>query len=163
MSCLFPTQKITSCWQRCHLVAFRAVQGLLWLGWHNLIFLRLLLVSTCLSPGILVKSECAEYVLTSQFIVTLAGGLSHGCHCSKSQRAEGACKMERAVSIWPGFVCGGACGAGWGSSIFPLGLSREVETSKRCKGTANWTGLGHGQLRMCLAGEEAEWPALPNY
>lgn len=62
--------------------------------------------------------------------MTLARGLSCGCHCSKSQRVDGACKAERAVSIWPGFVGGGACGAGRKSIIFPLGLSREVSPSE---------------------------------
>lgn len=96
----------------------------------NLIFPKLLLASTCLSSGIPLGSECIEYVLTSQFIVTLARGLSCGCHCSKSQWVEGACKKEWAVSIWPGFVGGGACSTGRKSIIFPLGLSRDVSPSE---------------------------------
>lgn len=94
-------------------------------------FLGLLLASPSLSSGIPVGGECAEYVLTSQFVVTLARGPSCGCHCSvKSQRVETAWKMERAVSIWPGFVCGGACGARMGSCIPPPGWSGEVEPSE---------------------------------
>lgn len=95
-----------------------------------MIFHKLLLASTCLISGIPVRGECAEYVFTSRIIVTLARGLSCGCRCSKSQQVEGASKMERAVSIWLEFVCGGHAVPGVGSNIFPLGLSREVEPSE---------------------------------
>lgn len=60
-------------------------------------------------------------------------------------------------------LCAGACGAGWGDSIFPLGLSREVEPWSRCRGTANQTGLVPEQPQARLVSVGAEWPASPSY
>ena len=97
---------------------------------YTLSFLGLLPASPCLRSGIPVGGECAEHVLTSQFIVTLAGGPSCGCHCSKPWRVEGAWKRERTVNPWLGSVCGGACRAGKGSCISPLRLPGEVEPSQ---------------------------------
>ena len=123
---------------------FKGSARMFWLGWCLIwCFWNCSGLSTCLSSGIPEGVECAEDVLTSQFIVTLAKGLSCSCHCSKSWWVERAHEMEWAASIWPGSVCGGACGAGQRNSIFPLGLS-EVEPLRRCKGAANETGLGLG-------------------
>lgn len=65
-------------------------------------FLGLLPASPCLSAGIPAGGECAEHVLTSQFIVTLAGGPTSGRRCSKPRWVEGAWKRERTVSTWLG-------------------------------------------------------------
>lgn len=97
---------------------------------YTLSFLGLLPASPCVSAGIPVGGERAEHVLTSQFIVILAGGPSSGRRCSKPRRVEGAWKRERTVSTWLGSVCGGACHAGKESWISPLRLSREVEPSQ---------------------------------
>ena len=132
VSCVSLPRKTTSCWQRCHLVGFRAVPALFLLGWCVLcVSLGSFWPLHVWALGSLLGGEHAEYAVTSQFIVTLARGPSCGWRCSiKSRCVETAWKMERAVSIWPGFVCGGVCGARMGSCIPPPGLSGEVDPSE---------------------------------
>lgn len=86
-------------------------------------------LSTCLSSETLEGGERAEYVLSSQFIVTLATSLSCSHCCSKSLRVEGACRMERAASIWPVCVWRGMRG-GAGKQQFPSGI---VKSGRSCQ------------------------------
>lgn len=102
--------------------------------------------------------DCVQYVLTSQFIVTLARGLSCGCHCSNLQA------VERAVSIWPGLVCAGA-----GSGIVRRGgafedMQRHSESDRAGPGqpwAKGQSGLQcHHQQRIQNAVFPSSSPAL---